>query len=180
MVMGAGLALVGVTVLCGIVNLPNSSYSFVWVLLWGIVTWGNKQWIQNQENALPKWLALMGASLFIFLQAYGYQLKIHDGSNVGSWIACAAVALSFAPALSLPVITFLKAGYCVADSQKKVGISYWLLGIAFLFSAWFLVFLAYYPGLFAYDVHYQLNQYLNNQITSWHPPLHTYYLGLFY
>lgn len=44
---------------------------------------------------------------------------------------------------------------------------------------WMPVFLALYPGLFAYDVAYQLNQTIGNCDTR-HPLFHTYYLKFFY
>lgn len=48
-----------------------------------------------------------------------------------------------------------------------------------LFIAWFLIFLAYYPGLFAYDVAGQIPQTWGNFRTH-HPLLHTIYLKFFY
>lgn len=45
---------------------------------------------------------------------------------------------------------------------------------------WLPVFLAYYPGLFAYDVANQLPEYLNKQLTTFQTLLHTLYLGFFY
>lgn len=49
--------------------------------------------------------------------------------------------------------------------------------IQFLF--WMIPFMAYFPGLFNYDVHYQIPQSLGSYSTH-HPLIHTLYLQFFY
>ena len=55
-----------------------------------------------------------------------------------------------------------------------------LLFILIIFLLWFPVFLAYYPGLFNYDVVFQLKQKILNKYNTHHPLLHTVILNFFY
>ena len=57
--------------------------------------------------------------------------------------------------------------------------SWYLLAALALFLMWLPVFLAYYPGLFAYDVDSQLFQDMGSYSTH-HPLIHTLYLKFFY
>ena len=55
-----------------------------------------------------------------------------------------------------------------------------LLGsAAIIFLCWLPVLLAYYPGLFTYDVSYQYQQFVNWNINTHHPILHTLMVGSF-
>lgn len=68
------------------------------------------------------------------------------------------------------------------NCERDKGISdrkYFLLTALFIFLLWLPVFLAYYPGLFAYDVENQINQKVIGYSTK-HPLLHTLYLQFFY
>lgn len=42
---------------------------------------------------------------------------------------------------------------------------------------WIPVFLAAYPGYFCYDAYEEFLQYLEERITTWHPPIHVFILG---
>lgn len=42
---------------------------------------------------------------------------------------------------------------------------------------WIPVLLAAYPGYFCYDAQVQFDDYIGNNITTWHPPLHTFAIG---
>ena len=42
---------------------------------------------------------------------------------------------------------------------------------------WIPVLLAAYPGYFCYDAQVQFDNYIENSITTWHPPIHTFALG---
>ena len=56
---------------------------------------------------------------------------------------------------------------------------WFIMETLFLIAAWFPVFLAYYPGIFAYDVLAQMYQRLYGYSTH-HPLIHTLLLGWFY
>ena len=46
-----------------------------------------------------------------------------------------------------------------------------------IFAAWLPTLLAAFPGMHGYDSVYQVSRYINNSVTSDHPPIHTYFLG---
>ena len=55
-----------------------------------------------------------------------------------------------------------------------------LLCTVILLLTWTPVFLAYYPGIFSYDVGFQLKALSTGELTTHHPLIHTLLLGLFY
>jgi len=54
---------------------------------------------------------------------------------------------------------------------------YFLVCSLLLFVLWIPAFLAFYPGLFVYDAQWQYFMYLNREVTTHHPIIHTYLLG---
>lgn len=92
-------------------------------------------------------------------------------------------ALIFSPLVGEVV---LRIKSCILCKNMRGGgiysphrIKYFLFVFLFLSLAYTLIFLAYYPGLFAYDVMVQLPQYYVGYSTH-HPLLHTLYLIFFY
>lgn len=65
------------------------------------------------------------------------------------------------------------------ESYKLNDAQYFTAVALFQFLSWIPVFLAYYPGLFAYDVMSQIPQKIGTYSTH-HPLLHTLYLQFFY
>lgn len=66
------------------------------------------------------------------------------------------------------------------SEKKQTAIKIFLINFLVLIVAWIPVFLAYFPGIFAYDVHTQVTQMNNNAYTTHHPLIHTLLLRLFY
>ncbi len=62
------------------------------------------------------------------------------------------------------------------SKSKWYGVKWW--GI--IFGAYFLIWMAYYPGIAAYDANIQIMQYMEKKITTHHPILHTLFLGALY
>lgn len=58
-------------------------------------------------------------------------------------------------------------------NNLKTGVKIWIL----LFAAWFPIWLALYPGAFAYDAQAAFLQVTENKLTATHPVLHTLILG---
>ncbi len=58
-------------------------------------------------------------------------------------------------------------------------LNYYWMTVLILFLAWLPVFLAYYPGIYAYDVAGQVPMHYGD-FTNWHPLIHTLYLNFFY
>ncbi len=63
------------------------------------------------------------------------------------------------------------------DKKIKSSFLFSLLSMAFLFICWFPYFLAFYPGLFAYDAQWQYFMYAGGTVSEHQPVLHTYMLG---
>lgn len=60
------------------------------------------------------------------------------------------------------------------DISKKIFFFYW----GALLLLWMPTFLASYPGIYAYDTGYQLNEYMYGGLSSHHPVIHTWLLGI--
>lgn len=80
--------------------------------------------------------------------------------------------------ISLPAIS-LYVFQDERDTVVKSDLKYYFVVATLIFLMWMPVFLAYYPGLFAYDVRFQLNQSFGSYNTH-HPLIHTLYLVFFY
>lgn len=65
-----------------------------------------------------------------------------------------------------------------ADLPKKPVVN-WFFAFFIIFFCWFLVWLAYYPGLWNYDAG-QARQYLTGSYDKKHPLIHIVFLGAFY
>ena len=72
-------------------------------------------------------------------------------------------------------IHFIDSKPIIETSDKK----YCLKVFGFQLACWTPIFLAYYPGLFTYDVAAQIPQQMGSYTTH-HPLLHTIYLQFFY
>jgi len=66
-----------------------------------------------------------------------------------------------------------------SSSPNCSDLKYFIITTAIQFFLWLPVFLAYYPGLFAYDVPAQIVQWTHGFSTH-HPLIHTLYLDFFY
>ena len=52
-----------------------------------------------------------------------------------------------------------------------------LIIFSIIIICWIPVLLAAYPGYFCYDAQVQFDDYTQNNVTTWHPPIHTFALG---
>ncbi len=66
-----------------------------------------------------------------------------------------------------------------AGGKCREGFVVFLLSFVIIFGCWFLVWLAYYPGLWSYDP-WQVDQFLEHDYDKHHPLLHTLLLGACY
>lgn len=123
--------------------------------------------------------------LFGFCHCYLYLVEkdvLHG--KWGAAILMADVVVSgivcflFLTRLALPWVarTAQRAEVWTAETNRRSDVKYFLLVALVLFLLWTPVFLAYYPGIFAYDVYAQIPL----RYTTHHPLLHTLYLQFFY
>ena len=73
----------------------------------------------------------------------------------------------------------LRLGRRRPSSRKDVPALIWLKSFLLILAAWFPVFLAYYPGLWNYDV-VQVLQVMDGVYNTHHPLLHTLFVGSLY
>lgn len=69
------------------------------------------------------------------------------------------------------------AGGQAAARQPSPTVSKWAIALAgvILFLSWMPVLLAFWPGIFSYDLPYQTSQVMSGGYTRLHPPLHTFF-----
>ena len=99
-----------------------------------------------------------------------------------------ALAASVIPTILLAIGFYALSTYMDGKKKERKGIrvnyrdddrKYFLIAAGLQFAGWIPMFLAYYPGIFAYDVAGQIPQTAGTY-TTWHPLLHTLMLKLFY
>ncbi len=183
----AACVLASLTGLWGVLHIfpasPFGPYSFVYVLLFGLILYGAIRFLRIKDRR-AQGLVLPLGFFFCLSTALGYQMQRLGG--LGQWpdmaaVLCAGIGLG-------PLASFLLWGLyqaCCrlrrlpAHADRSPRAAFWLY-TAGLFLCWLPVFLAYYPGLFNYDVHVQLRQVLDGAYSANHPLLHTWFMGLFY
>ena len=84
-------------------------------------------------------------------------------------------ALIFFPVSFLYSVDLNSGNYSFLHRRR----SFFLIWLV-LFLFWLPCYLAYYPGVWGYDISYQAGQIISGQYTSHHPPLHTFILEVFF
>ena len=160
-----------------------SPHSFLWVLLFLALTLATRGFLRLSDRRLQRMSLFLGFG-FSLSMALGYQMQFRQG--IGGWPGLTLVlitALGFAPSAGQGVLRLYHA--CAglrllpAGNTSSPRKAFWRY-FSLLMLCWFPVFLAYYPGLFAYDAHRQIAQVLEGTYQTQHPLLHTLFLGLFY
>ena len=65
------------------------------------------------------------------------------------------------------------------DNNIKDSNKFFILSFIIIFLLWFIVLLAYYPGILSYDSYSQIRQFENGFVEN-HPIIHTLYINFFY
>ena len=169
----------------GIVGIvPRSifpAHSFLWPPLLIGCGWLTLRFTQleNQQKS-AYWLGFA----FSFFFALGYLMRFQNGiGGLAGWWLLLAAAAGAAPAVAFGIACLykccmqLKKRPALADGSPKRAFG---LYFSVLLCCWLPVFLAYYPGLFAYDVAYQIPQVVEGVYRAHHPLIHTLFLGAFY
>lgn len=188
---GVALSLTGLSSLLGIAggllltgHGYRSGYSFVFIPLFGLLWVGAFLMAQRTWGRKEAYGALY-SFLFLLCMGLGYRLQANDTIGglwgwllVGGTAACLTLPTAYGLLLAIGTLArWLRRGSpCRPLSSRRV---FWLY-VALLLLCWLPVFLAYYPGLFAYDIHMQTYQVLKGRFDTHHPLLHTLWQGLFY
>lgn len=124
-------------------------------------------------------LAYAGSLLFLFFQTVGFYLSVSDGlSYKALLLALLAAALIAVPAAWLLVgaVNSLWLRNALRYRGRRRKLSFPVIFII-LFCLWIPAFLAFYPGITAYDTKFQLLQFFDAGLTTHHPLIHTLLMG---
>lgn len=131
-----------------------------------------------------KWEILLFSFVFSVIYLAGFVMRNSDGAGVFEHYAKELLLAGAAvtPAAACLVSWMFEKLFCkeAAQEQKQPAVKVFLLQFVILIAAWLPVFLAYFPGIFAYDVHTQVTQMNQNAYTTHHPLIHTLLLRVFY
>jgi hypothetical protein len=160
--------------------------SIVNIFLFGLILWFSCRYAAKEYDLAVK----KGAFIFSLVSTLALVLGnslYRTGSlapalgSFGALLRSALVVLGFVWLFYialLPFLEFLRAweiNVGIPSHRKRDLFVVW--GILFL--AWLPVWLAYFPGNFAYDAIFQYSYYTGlMDFTSHHPPIHTMFLGL--
>ncbi len=102
--------------------------------------------------------------------------------DFANYIIC---TISFTPicrTLFLVVFEYIsKCSYNDTDNTDDTphSLKLFLVSFAIMFGCWMIIWLAYYPGLWNYDI-YQVDQFISGNYSKHHPLIHTILLGFCY
>ncbi len=117
--------------------------------------------------------ALLGGAMFSLLAALGFQAEHAPSVSIER-------ALLVALALTLPVAWLLGAAWRAMESRKAApdtGAFSAKRAFGFILACYVPMLLITFPGSFAYDVPFQLEQVFTGRYSTHHPLLHTLLLG---
>lgn len=116
-------------------------------------------------------------------QVLGLRLELAGYTGVRGLLLCLGAGVGAGPAVGY-VLAAAWHGLChLRLSEKKTYLNeHWVAWgcAALIFLGWLPVFLAYWPGISAYDIYTQLDEIFSGQYTNRNPLLHTLLLGAFY
>ncbi len=177
----AGLcACAAVTLLCGLTGFSREvGYRFVWALaLAGLWYAGRRFWLEP-DRRLKACFGTLGA-LFTLALALGLRLDFFEETGWSGLGMSLALALVAAPAVGEGFVWLYRALSALKPGREAQPRKVFWLSLGLLLLGWLPVLLAYWPGIYAYDLDGQLYQVLNHAYTTHHPLLHTLLVGGLY
>ncbi|MBR1408570.1 MAG: hypothetical protein IJ573_06725 [Clostridia bacterium] len=115
--------------------------------------------------------AWLGGGIYALLSAFGWQAE-HWGKSDP------APALAASLALFIPFALLLSLLFSVTDGERRQAKAFRSgLAFALMLLCWLPSFIVHFPGSFAYDVPFQLEQIASGAYSTHHPLLHTLLLG---
>ena len=161
-------------------------YSFLYILIAVVVIWSAKKYRKVEGIFLSvreKRFSLFYGSLFVLFYALGLVLASGGSIHWKSALFVFAAWLLFSAAVGIGYhyLNAFLAKVCspVGGAEYALAKYPMLLSISIMMVCWMPVFLALYPGVFAYDVQVQIPQAVSGYNT-FHPLLHTFYLVFFH
>lgn len=139
----------------------------------------------GKERAQGRAAAILGAALFALLAAFGHEaerMMRDDPLGQSSLPRIAATALALFALLCAALFALRAAasrrprrepaGRALAEPPFRAGRAFGMILLCYV-----PIFIAFFPGSFAYDVPFQLRQALTGEYSTHHPLLHTLFLG---
>lgn len=145
-----------------------------------------KNWIETDKTGFIR--------TFLFSEGFGFCLSASfiNGYCLDTYDSVSGY-LPIALLLALLAGTLIAAGLMVywgyrlhdtdrqpvekREAADKVSVKIWIIAAVAIFACWVLIWLAYYPAVFAYDAETQLYQTLTGDYSTHHPLIHTLWLG---
>lgn len=180
-------AIIGVEAFCAFLQLPpEATHRFLPLAAAAVLTVLGVQLFANEDKRLRRYGWALGI-LFSLAQVCGERVsEIGTLISIGwDWLLLACCAVGFAPAVGGLFVLFIKGLKAVSrkaaqrtDRRLSNRAVFWG-SAAILLICWLPYLLAFYPGLFTYDVSYQYLQYTTGELNTHHPLLHTLLIGGF-
>lgn len=131
---------------------------------------------QLKDNIALKMIFSIVFSMLTTLGGYVSGNRMFSGTFIYILVFCFKAILIYA---LLNAIYYLFDKAKVRRNKKELP-HVFLLSFLILIFFYSIEFMGLYPGIFSYDVSSQLEMYMSNTITEWHPVIHTLILGKFF
>lgn len=167
--------------LCGMEQLGRTESMFIITLIGILIAYGTyKYWSCYRCNL---WIMLC-SMVIVCVGIISFLLRTSGGDGVFEYhmrklLACGLSGFSAVSYLISRI--YEKLSVPSEETGKQFSFrGYFFRCFCVIFVGWLPVFLAYYPGIFAYDVHTQITMVKNAEYTTHHPLIHTLMLKFFY
>lgn len=164
-----------------ILSLDKQAGYFLITLLFCVMTYAGYLYLKDYKKKIS---ILLFSFLVVCVLVTGIVIRNSNGGGVMEYFLLNILLCGAGGSLTVAyVITklFVKIPVTLENTtQKWSNAKYFWICFFVIMVCWLPVFLAYYPGIFAYDVHTQVTQMNENAYTTHHPLLHTLLLRVFY
>lgn len=164
-----------------VLNLEKSAAYSIWSILFCVLTYVGYLYLKDYKKKISVFLFS-----YLFLGAFltGFVVRNSNGGGVFEYYLFDILLGTLGGTLGVTYVVSVlldKLQVVSEEPEKKWSTKkyFWTI-FGILLISWIPVFLAYYPGIFAYDVHTQVTQMNTGEYTTHHPLLHTLLLQLFY
>ena len=127
---------------------------------------------------------ILAGGLLSWSTVLGIMLRRNIHLGIMVWLFSVVIAIIFTPII-IAILRFIGRNMVQLNTIKGINEKLsdrkiFLLIMIILLICWFPYFLAYYPGIFAYDVGNQMEQITTASYHTKHPLLHTFLIQIFY
>ena len=157
----------------------ENGYRLIWCIALAFACYAAKRFWECGDRRAQVCFGVLGGAFALAL-ALGYRLEVAGATGWSGVMLCIGAALCTFPTagqLLYWLYGLLKhGGKPVAMGRKQC----FCCIVALLFAGWLSVLLAYYPGVFSYDMPAQIQEVMSQTYSTHHPLTHTLLLGAFY